>query len=80
MGYHLKEIKKGEYGEFSKIREEMEELLDAHDQNNRILEIVEITDLLGAIEAYLKKNNLTLDDAFYMMQATKKAFKDGDRK
>jgi phosphoribosyl-ATP pyrophosphohydrolase len=80
MGYHLKEIKKGEYGEFSKIREEMEELLDAHAQNNRILEIVEITDLLGAIEAYLKKNNLTLKDAIDMMELTKKAFQEGDRK
>jgi phosphoribosyl-ATP pyrophosphohydrolase len=80
MGYHLKEIKKGEYGEFSKIREEMEELLDAHTQNNRILEIIEITDLLGAIEAYLKKKNLTLKDAIDMMELTKKAFQEGDRK
>jgi phosphoribosyl-ATP pyrophosphohydrolase len=80
MGYHLKEIKKGEFGEFSKIREEMEELLDAHEQNNRVLEIVELTDLLGAIEAYVRKNNLTLSDLISMMELTKKAFKDGDRK
>ena len=31
MGYHLRNIEKGELGEFSKIREEFEELLDAHD-------------------------------------------------
>lgn len=80
MGYHLKQIERGEYGEFSKIREEMEELMDAHTQNNRILELVEITDLLGAIEAYLQKNNLTLEDAIAMMKLTKKAFQDGDRK
>jgi phosphoribosyl-ATP pyrophosphohydrolase len=80
MGYHLKKIDKGVYGEFSKIKEEIEELQDAHKQNNRILEIVEITDLLGAIEGYLLKNNLTLDDAIAMMRLTKKAFQDGDRK
>ncbi len=79
MGYHLKPIEKGVYGEFSKIREEIEELLDAHEQNNRVLEIVELTDLLGAIEAYVQKNNLTLRDLTAMMELTKKAFKDGDR-
>lgn len=80
MGYHLKQIEKGEYGEFSKIREEVEELLDAHEQDNRVLEIVEFTDLLGAIEAYVAKNNLTLKDLIAMMELTKKAFKEGDRK
>lgn len=80
MGYHLKEIKKGEFGEFSKIHEEILELLDAHEQKNRILEICEMADLLGAMEAYLKKNNLTLSEVIAMMELTKKAFKDGDRK
>ena len=80
MGYHLKEIKKGEFGEFSKIREEIEELLDAHKQGNRLLELCEMADLLGAIEAYATKNNLTLSDLIAMMELTKKAFKDGDRK
>jgi phosphoribosyl-ATP pyrophosphohydrolase len=80
MGYHTRHIERGEYGEFSKIKEEMEELLDAHEQENRVLEIVEFTDLLGAIEAYVAKNNLTLKDLIAMMELTKKAFKDGDRK
>jgi hypothetical protein len=80
MGYHLRPIKKGVYGEFSKIQEEIEELQDAHEQDNRILEIVEITDLLGAIDGYLIKNNLTLDDAVQMMRLTQKAFEEGDRK
>ena len=80
MGYHLKEINKGEYGEFSKIQEEIEELLDAHQQDNRVLEIIEFSDLLGAIEAYVKKNNLTLAQLISMMELTKQAFIEGDRK
>ena len=80
MGYHLKKIHKGVIGEFSKIREEMEELLDAHKQDNRLLELMEMCDLIGAIEAYILKNNLTLPQLIAMMELTKKAFKDGDRK
>ncbi len=80
MGYHKRKIERGTYGEFSKIKEEIEELLDAHEQDNRILEIIELTDLLGAIEAYVQKNNLTLPQLIAMMELTKKAFKDGDRK
>lgn len=80
MGYHKREIAKGELGEFSKIREEMEELLDAHEQDNKLLELCEMADLIGAVEAYIRKRNLTLIDIIAMMELTKKAFQDGDRK
>jgi hypothetical protein len=80
MGYHLKEIKKGTLGEFSKIKEEFEELMDANEQKNSVLEICELSDLLGAIEAYAKKWNLSLGDLNKMKESTKKAFEDGSRK
>lgn len=80
MGYHLIKIEKGVLGEFSKIREEFEELEDANKQSNKVLELVELCDLLGAIEAYANKNNLTLDDLIKMTKSTQSAFKDGTRK
>lgn len=79
-GYHLTEIKKGELGEFSKIEEEFAELLDAHAQNSKVMELIELSDLLGAIEEYLKKNNLTLKDLKIFSDITKKAFISGERK
>ena len=66
-------------GEFSKIREEFEELQDANLQKNKLLELCEMADMLGAIEAYAIKNNLTLQDLIAMMELTKKAFQEGDR-
>lgn len=79
MGYHKREIQKGVFGEFSKVQEEFEELKDGYDQKNKILQIVELTDLLGAIEAYGNKLGVSMTDMLSMMEATKKAFKDGDR-
>jgi hypothetical protein len=80
MGYHLKEIPKGKLGEISKIKEEFEELVDANEQKNSILEICELADLLGAIEAYAKKWNLSLGDLNKMKESNRKAFEDGTRK
>jgi hypothetical protein len=80
MGYHLKEIKRGVFGEFSKIREECEELEDAVAQDNPVLQLVELSDMLGAIEAYVARFNLTLDDLSKMKEATKRAFQSGHRK
>ncbi len=80
MGYHQREIKKGQLGEFSKIVEEIEELLDAHQQSAKMLELCEFCDLLGAIEAYTAKNNITLNDLIQMKNLTKSAFESGDRK
>lgn len=80
MGYHLKEITKGTLGEISKIKEEFEEFIDANEQKNSVLEMCELADLLGAIEAYVKKWNLSLGDLNKMKESTKKAFEDGSRK
>ena len=79
MGYHISEIPKGVIGEFSKITEEYEELLDAHNQKDTILELCEITDLIGAIEEYLKNFNITLEDAIEFSNKTKQAFKENKR-
>lgn len=79
MAYHISEIPKGVIGEFSKITEEYEELLDAHNQKDSILELCEITDLIGAIEEYLKNFNITLEDAIKFSNKTKQAFKENKR-
>lgn len=80
MGYHKRKIKKGELGEFSKIREEFEELTDAVEQDCKGLIICELCDLIGAIEEYSKKFNLTINDLTQFSDLTKSAFKDGKRK
>lgn len=80
MGYHKKEIKKGQLGEFSKIQEEMDELTDAVEQNIAPLIICELCDMIGAIELYAQKWNLTLDDLVKMKDLTKSAFVEGKRK
>ena len=72
MGYHLTEIERGEYGEFSKIR-------DAIEQVNKVMLLVELADLIGAIEGYCTKHNITLDDLITMKEVTKRAFSDGTR-
>jgi len=80
MGYHKISIPKGEFGQFSKIREEMLEILDAHAQNNPLMVLQELSDILGAIEAYIEKYNLTLADLIIMKDATARAFETGHRK
>jgi phosphoribosyl-ATP pyrophosphohydrolase len=79
VGYHIREIKKGKLGESSKITEEYQEFLDALEQNNKVMALVELSDLLGAIEAYVAKYNLTLNDLIYMKNATRRAFESGHR-
>jgi phosphoribosyl-ATP pyrophosphohydrolase len=79
MGYHKKEIEKGELGEFSKIKEEFQELEDAIDQGDKILILCELSDMYGAIEEYLKKYNLTIDDLKSFSDKTKSAFKEKKR-
>lgn len=82
MGYHFARIKKGELGELSKVREELEEALDAYAQGVEIMILLELSDLVGAIDAYLKKHHPSLDlvDLVRMAQITARAFESGDRK
>ena len=79
-GYHKTEIQKGKLGEFSKIEEEFLEAKDALQQENPIMILLERSDMLGAIEHYIKKYNITLKDLAKMKSATQKAFEDGVRK
>lgn len=81
MGYHINnDIKKGIVGEFSKIREEFEELEDGVNQDDKILIVCELSDLVGAIEEYAKKFNMTLEDLKKFSDKTKSAFNEGKRK
>lgn len=79
MPYHLNDIPKGQFGEFSKIREEFLELEDAVNQNDSILILVELSDLLGAIEEYSKKWNISMNDLISFSRKTQSAFKEGKR-
>lgn len=79
MGYHKNVIPKGKLGEFSKIEEEFLELKDAFQQNHKILQICELADIIGAIEEYGKKFNLTLEDIIQMKDSTKESFEEGKR-
>jgi hypothetical protein len=80
MGYHQTEIPKGELGKFSKIEEEFLELKDAHEQSNSVMALCEMSDLIGAIEAYAARWNVSLIDLLRMKEATERAFKDGTRR
>jgi hypothetical protein len=79
MGYHIKEIEKGNLGEFSKIKEEWQELEDAVLQKDSILTLCELSDLVGAIEEYLKRWNMNLNDLKNFSDKTKSAFKENKR-
>jgi NTP pyrophosphatase (non-canonical NTP hydrolase) len=79
MAYHKIEIEKGTLGEFSKIKEEFQELEDAVSQNHPVLEICELCDLIGAIEMYANKFNLSLKDLIKMKESNKNAFLSGKR-
>lgn len=80
-GYHLNKIEKGELGEISKIQEELDELKDAREQGVKLMELIELSDLIGAVELYLKKyhEGTSLDDLIKMKDVTKRAFENGRR-
>lgn len=81
MGYHINDIKRGEFGKASKIVEEVHELLDSLEQKNRIMALQELSDLYGAVRGYLEKEfpGFTMEDLKIMADATKRAFEDGTR-
>lgn len=80
--YHLREIPKGEIGELSKVMEECNEALDAEEQGCSVMVLVELSDMIGAIELYLKKYHpsISLDDLKTMSNITQRAFNSGHRK
>lgn len=83
MGYHLKNICRGEVGQLSKIQEELEEAIDAEDQANMVMVLIELSDIIGAVECYLEDKFdgvITLEDLVTMARATRRAFLSGARK
>lgn len=78
-GYHLREIPKGVLGDSSKIEEEYLEFQDALAQENPLMALHELSDLIGAIEAYAARHNISLKSLIAMKEATQRAFKNGDR-
>jgi len=80
-GYHLTEIPKGVIGESSKILEEILELQDAEQQGARIMALVELSDMIGAVEHYLRHYHpdTTLEDLIKMSNITQRAFRNGRR-
>jgi phosphoribosyl-ATP pyrophosphohydrolase len=80
-GYHIRDIKRGEFGELSKVYEEIEEIKDAAEQGVKLMLLIELSDLLGAVEGYLEKHHqgITIEDLLKMKDVTKRAFKTGGR-
>lgn len=78
--YHLRKIKKGKFGKASKIREEYQEFRDAHERKLVVMELVELSDLIGAIEGYVKEEyGLKLEDLLKMKEVTRGVFENGGR-
>lgn len=80
VGYHHKKICKGELGKPSKIQEELDELNDALEYGNKILALCEVADLYGALEAVAESLGVTMLEVKRMSEATKRAFRVGERK
>jgi phosphoribosyl-ATP pyrophosphohydrolase len=80
QGYHLADIKRGEYGKLSKVLEEVYEAIDAETQGCKIMLGVELSDLYGALKAYAKAQGLTMKDLATMSKITSRAFRSGIRK
>jgi hypothetical protein len=80
MGYHKRNIARGEIGKISKVQEELDEYLDAQEQGIKIMEMLELSDIYGALESVAETYNLTMDDLKLMSDRTKESFKSGERK
>ena len=79
MGYHIREIPRGELGKPSKLREELAELEDAVEQGVKILVHAELADLYGALQSVAQSYGLTMKDLADMDRCTARAFKSGRR-
>lgn len=81
MGYHEKKVSKGVLGEASKIQEEFEEFMEVHNRDCKVLELCELSDLVGAIDHYLRKHHpsIKIKDLEWMAVLTESAFREGGR-
>lgn len=82
LGYHLRDIPKGELGELSKVLEEVLEAQDGEEQSNKLLVLCELADIYGALRDYLQKKfpGFKMCDLKQMANATRRAFRSGRRK
>lgn len=74
--YHTKPLLKGIYGEASKIIEECDEFVDAYfDQENDLMALCELSDIIGAIDGFLKKYHptITLETLILMSKSIQNA-------
>ena len=80
-GYHLTKIERGVVGQSSKILEEVRELMDAERQGCTVMALVELSDLIGAVEAYLRFHSpsVSVHDLMRMAAITRRAFENGYR-
>lgn len=80
-GYHLSDFEKGTIGEPSKIMEECQEFMDSIEQNSSVMALVELSDMIGAVELYLKRHHpsITINDLKTFSKITQRAFKNGYR-
>ena len=81
IGYHIDEIPRGTFGESSKILEEVLELIDAEKQGIRVMQLCELSDILGAIEGFLRAKfpGMSIEDLLAMENVTRRAFENGHR-
>ena len=81
VGYHVAKINRGTFGEADKIKEECDEFIDALEQGVDIMALVELSDMIGAVNGYLKKYHpsISLKDLVSMSKVTKRAFDNGQR-
>lgn len=80
-GYHITVIPRGVYGDSSKIVEELNEFLDAEEQGVSLMALQELSDIIGAIDGYLKHHHpsINLSDLVKMSEVTTRAFQSGQR-
>lgn len=81
VGYHLTKIEKGVFGELSKVLEEVNEAIDAENQGVNLMVLMELSDVIAAIDGYLKAHSpsTTLQDLVAMAEVTRRAFDSGER-
>jgi hypothetical protein len=76
MGFHRRNIPKGEYGKRSKVREELEEAEDAEEQGINLLLLFELSDMIGAIGGVAESLGWDLDDLVAFAKLRSKVIKE----
>lgn len=76
MGFHKRNIPKGEYGKLSKVREELEEAEDAEEQGINLLLLFELSDMIGAIGGVAESLGWDLDDLVAFAKLRSKVIKE----